>query len=126
MHYVARVIAIFPEATSHKNRLDAWEAILTLRAAGARKALGRVISMSRSVFENPGNIKMLGYSVKPILYVVASISTIHPLQGTTNIGQEEGMVIVDMVSLQPQDVETLKARQHVSIPLHTVHIVSPD
>src|SRR6516225_1892019 len=123
MHYVARVIAIFPEGTSHKHRLDAWEAIATLQAAGARKALNRVTSMARSVFENPRNIKMLGYSTKPILYVVVSISSIYPLQGTKNIDQDGGMVITDMMSLRPQDVEMLKARQHVSIPLHVVHIV---
>jgi hypothetical protein len=125
MHYVARVIAVFPEGTSHKNRLDAWEAIVTLQAVGARKALDRVISMSRSVFENAGNIKILGYSVKPILYVVASISTMHHLQGTSNIDQDSGVVITDMMSLRPQDLEMLKARQQVSVPLHAVHVVQP-
>ncbi len=122
MHYVARVIAVFPEGTSHKNRLDAWEATVTLQAAGARKALGQVIAMSRSVFESPGNIRTLGYSTKPILYAVISISTSHPLQGTKNIGRDGGIVITDMISLRPQDVEMLKDRQRVSAPLHAVHI----
>jgi hypothetical protein len=125
MHYVARVIAVFPEGTLHKSRLDSWEATVTLQAAGARQALGRVTSMSRSVFEDPRNIKMLGYSVKPILYVVLSISTIHPLRGTKNIDQDGAIVITDMISLRPQDVEMLQSRQHVSISLHAVHIVHP-
>ncbi len=124
MHYVARVIAVFPEGTS-RGKLDAWEATVTLQAAGARKALDRAIFMSRSVFEAPGNIKMLGYSAKPIAYLVASISTVHPLRGTKNIDQDGGLVITDMMSLRPQDIETLKARKHISIPLHPVHIVLP-
>jgi hypothetical protein len=123
MHYVARVIAVFPEATSHRSRLDAWEATVTLQAAGARKALDRVVSISRSVFENPTNIKMLGYSAKPILYAVPSITTMHRLQGTKNIAQDDAMVITDMISLRPQDVELLKVRQQVSMPLYAVHIV---
>jgi hypothetical protein len=125
MHYVARVMAVFPEGTSHTNRLDAWEAVLTLQADSARKALDRVTSVSRSVFENPGNLKKLGYSAKPVLYVVASISTMHPLQGIKTNAGDSGMVITDMISLTPQDVEMLKARQHVSVPLHAVHIVYP-
>ena len=125
MHYVARVIAVFPEGTSHTNRLDAWEAIVTMQAPGARKALDQVISMSRSVFENPGNLRVLGYSAKPVLYVVLSISTMHPLQGTKTNDRDSGMVITDMISLTPQDVEMLKARQQVSVPLHAVHIAYP-
>ncbi len=125
MHYVARVIAVFPERTTHRNRLDAWEAIATLQATGVRQAVDRVGLMSRSVFENPGNIKLLGYSTRPILYVVASISTVHHLRGTKSIDRDGGMVITDMISLRPQDVEMLKARQHVSVSLHAVHVIHP-
>ncbi len=125
MHYIARVIAVFPERTSHRNRLDAWEASVTLQAPGARKALDRVMSLSRAVFEAPGNLKMLGYSAKPILYVVASISTIHPLQGTRSNARDGGIVITDMISLTPKDIEMLKARQQIWIPLNAVHVEQP-
>jgi hypothetical protein len=125
MHYVARVIAVFPEGTLHRNRFDAWEATVTLQAAGARKALDRVVSISRSVFETPVNLKMLGYSAKPLLYVVLSISTTHALQGTKNNDRDSGLVITDMLSLRPKEIEMLKARQQVSIPLRAEHIFNP-
>jgi hypothetical protein len=125
MQYVARVFAIFPEGTSHPNTLDAWDATITLRAVGARKALDRVISISRSVFEDPANVKMLGYSSKPVLYVVSSISTTHRLRGTRNSDRDTGIVVTDMFTLTKHDVEMLKTRHHVSVPLHVVHIAAP-
>ena len=125
MHYIARVIAVFPERTLHAKRLDAWEAIATVQASGARRALDRVVSMSRSVFETSGNLKRLGYSAKPILYVVASISTSHPLQGARTNNRDHGLVVTDMMSLTPRDVEMLKTRHQVSVPLHPVHVVHP-
>lgn len=125
MRYVARVVTVFPEGALRPHTLDAWEATVVLEAVGARKALDRAISMSRSVFEDPGNLKMLGYSSKPVLYVVASISTIHRLRGTKTNDRDSGIVITDMLSLTKRDVETLKARHEVSVPLHPIHIVQP-
>jgi hypothetical protein len=125
MRYVARVIVVFPEGTSYPNTLDAWDTTAVLEAIGARNAVQRATSMSRSVFEDPGNLKILGYSTKPILYVVSSISTAHHLRGTMKSDRGSGIVITDMMSLTKRDVQMLRTRHQVSVPLHALYVVEP-
>ncbi len=64
----------------HPNTYDGWHAVVILEAEGTRAALRGSVSMCRAAFESASNLKMLGYSRKPTLYVVAWVSAEHRMK----------------------------------------------
>src|SRR3984957_4156193 len=107
MRYVTRVIVVFGEGTAYPNTFDAWDTIILLDADGTRNALQSAVSIARSIFENAANQKVLGYSTKPIMYSVASVSRHHDLE-CGELGEGSCRVLVTgMMSLTEADVQKI-------------------
>lgn len=125
MQYIARLVVVFPEGSAYRNVFDAWNAIVMLEAADTRTALRSVTAKAQSVFEDPGNRKVLGYSTRPMLYVVSSLSRRHDLRSHKISDCESGIIITDMMSLSEQDVQRLRAKHDISAPLRALYVVEP-
>jgi hypothetical protein len=125
MQYIARLVVIFPEGSTDRNVFDAWNAIVMLEAADTRTPLRSVAAKARSVFDDPGKRKVLGYSTKPMLYVVSSLSRRHDLRSQKISNCEGGILITDMMSLTDQNVQKLRAKHDISAPLRALYVVEP-
>jgi len=124
MRYVTRVIVVFGEGTAYPNTFDAWDTVVLLDADRTRSALRSAVSIARSIFENPANQKMLGYSTKPTLYSVASVSRHHDDLECGKLGEASCRALVtDMMSLTEADVQKMRAKHDISVSLRTLHVV---
>jgi hypothetical protein len=122
MRYVTRVIVVFGEGTAYPNTFDAWDTIILLDADRTRSALQSAVSIARSIFENPANQKVLGYSTKPTLYSVASVSRHHDLKcGKLGEGSCR-LLVTDMMSLTEADVQKMRAKHDISVSLRTLYV----
>ena len=122
MRYVIRVIAVFGEGTTYPNTFDAWDTIILLDADGTQSAIQSAIPAARSIFEHPVNQKALGYSTRPIMYSVASVSRYHDLKcGKLEDGNLR-LLVTDMMSLTETDVQKIRSKQDISVPLRTLYV----
>ena len=122
MRYVTRVIVVFGEGTVYRSKFDAWDTIVLVDIDEKRNALRSAVSIARSIFENPANRKVLGYSTSPIMYSVASVSRQHVLK-CGKLGEGNCRVIItDMMSLTAEDVQKMRAKHDVSVALRTLYV----
>lgn len=122
MRYVTRVIVVFGEGTAFLNTFDAWDTIILLEADRTRSALRSAVSIARSIFENSANQKALGYSTRPIMYSVASVSRCHDLKSGRLEEARCCVLVTDMMSLTEADVQKIRAKHDISVPLRTLYV----
>jgi hypothetical protein len=121
LRYVVQVAVVFSPDHDKLEEFDLWELTLAFEAIGSREAINKAVSISRDILDHRGNWLALGYTAKPILYAVRSItSDIDFLRQASDL--ETITVLTKVGSFTAAEIEKLRSFQDVTIAYRVMYV----